>query len=373
MAYESGTFNSIKNLLEKIRAFLGSNGWTENLWADDTSGYQTFSGLDYTDGKRLHVKKQAADSTWMYFNFRCVKKGMIFGNASSVGSKMNDRYYGELRGIGINGSTGYDVGEKWDEQPGAPIAGVLSPPNSIGGGMHEIPDSGTNNYYIFQNGDTVIVMAEIYSGCFMYLGFGCLAKSGVYTGGQFYSASMDSYMPSYIFHFGYSGTARNKKRTQFLGCNWVSNFAGSGGIYLDIDGDADWRHSGNEGNQTTEKGKYIHFAGHCPYGDLDDDGFDEEDAFEFNSRVYSHCPNHFNGVAVLSPLYVFCKRATDRWSYIGRAEGVRVMNVSLYNFGDEMTIESDTWKIFPAYAKIDERAEITNLLGQVGFGFRKVT
>ena len=57
MAYEFGTYNSIKNLLEKIRAFLSSNGWTELLWADDTSGYQSWSGLDYTEGKRLHVKK----------------------------------------------------------------------------------------------------------------------------------------------------------------------------------------------------------------------------------------------------------------------------------------------------------------------------
>ena len=55
------------------------------------------------------------------------------------------------------------------------------------------------------------------------------------------------------------------------------------------------------------------------------------------------------------------------WLHIIDPEGI-----SLIIFGDELTIESDTWKIFPAYAKEDERAEITNLLGQVGFGFRKV-
>lgn len=365
MSYTSGTYSTMHNLLDKIRSFLLSNGWSVNLWASDEQGYRSWVGLDYTGAKRLHVKKQAADDTWMYFNFKSVTRGVIFQDDFSQNNLMNNRYYSEIRGIGINGSTGYDAESSWDKQPGAPVAGTTT--KSIGASITEIPASGANNYYIFQNGDTVVVAAEISpSGTFMFLSFGCIEKAGAITGGQFYFASSDSYFSAYHYQNGYNGTTRGAYRVQFLAHNITDE--GAGGIYFDADSDVDWRHNGSEGTQITGKAYYLRVAGNAPYNSPDGAG-----GRHFNNFCYTRCPNHFNGVNVLSPIYIFTKRANGRFSYIGILSGVRAVNVSMYSPAEEVSIESDVWKIFPALTKQDERAEITNLCSYVGFAFLKTS
>ena len=363
MSYLSGTYSGMHDFLDKIRSFLFSNGWSVNSWIADEQGYESWTGLTYVGAKRLHVQKQAADNTWMYFNLKSVTRGVIFEDRYPNNYTQNGRYYAEIRGIGINGSTGYSAGSSWDKQPGAPMAGATG--KSIGACVTEIPTSGVNNYYAFQNGDTVMIVAEILpSGTFMFLCFGCLKKAGVITGGQFYFASCDSYFPSFNYHFGYNGTTRNNHRTQIFAHNLTNE--GAGGIYFNADSSADWRHNGKEGSAITDKAYYLRVAGNAPYNNPNAEG-----GRHFNNFCYTRCPNHFNGVSVLSPIYIFTKRADGRFSYIGRPDGVRAINISAYSPAEEMSIESDVWKIFPALTKQDERAEITNLYSYIGFAFLK--
>jgi hypothetical protein len=366
MAYESGTYTDMHDLLSKINTFLLANGWSVNSYIAEASGYESWGDLDYTGAKRLHVQKTAGDGTVMYFNFKAVTSGIIFREHYAVESKSYGRYNSEVRGIGINGSTGYSGGSNWDEQPGGPTSG--SGTDGIGACITEIPTSGTNNYYIFQNGDVVVVAAEISTGRYMYLSFGCMTKSGAYTGGQFYAASVNSYYPSIYFMY-LSGTDRYEYRTQFF-ANVVSTYNQAFGVYLNVESDAGWRHCGREDcatPDTSEHSFYVYLGGQAPYTKAGNQW-----RANVNNFIYARGPNHFNGVAVLAPIYTFCKRANLRYAYLGYPEGVRCINITEYNPGDEIIIGSDTWTVLPAFAKTDEDSGVDHLNAEVGFAFLKV-
>lgn len=370
MIYQSGTYTDMHDLLGTVKTFLQTNGWTINKWELDEQGYRSWEGLDYTGAMRLHIQKTASDSTVMYFNFKSVKRGVIFEDYKDYTSSINERYYSEIRGIGINGSTGYSAGNSWDKQPGYPVSKGTS--KSIGACITEVPVSGTNNYYIFHYTDSCVIVTQIGANRFMYLAFGLLEKSGVYTEGQFYAGSVESYQPSYQYWYE-SSNRRNVWRAAFLGnvVDGYSNVDSTFAIYLNIDGSAAWRHNGQEGNGDTLVVNSLQTGVQVPYSGIGGSGYPRY-TVNLNEFIYSRSPNHFNGVSILAPAYIFVKRATERYTYIGRPEGVRVINRSLYNSGAEFSIGTDTWKVFPAFDIADELSTIINFLPHIGFAFLKV-
>jgi len=103
MAYYSGTATGPTDLLDKIRTALVAEGWSENDYSADGTGY------------RLHVQKVAqSGGPTMYFNLRSAvaETGTTLTEDNDGGSD------GTVTGILINGSTGYDAGEDWHKQPG---------------------------------------------------------------------------------------------------------------------------------------------------------------------------------------------------------------------------------------------------------------
>jgi len=62
-------------------------------------------------------------------------------------------------------------------------------------------------------------------------------------------------------------------------------------------------------------------------------------------------PNVFNGLAAFFPIQNFVERAAGNlWAYVGDAPDIRLVNMKNNNPKDEITIGSDTWKIFPMIA-----------------------
>jgi len=371
MIYQSGTYSSMHDLLGTIKTFLQTNGWTINKWELDQQGYQSYTGLDYTGAMRLHIQKTASDSSVMYFNFKSVKRGIIFGDHLAQTSQINGRYYSEIRGIGINGSTGYNAGEDWDEQPGYPVSKGTS--KSIGACITELPgSSGTYSYYIFHSTDACVIVVQIGDNRFVYLAFGLLKKSGVYTGGQFYAGSSESYQPSYRYWYE-STNRRDPWRAAFLG-NIVDGYSykiSTLAVYLNVDGSAAWRHNGKEGSDDSTNIANLQTGAQVPYSRTDDSGVYRQYAISLNEFIYDRSPSHFNNVSILAPVYIFVRRATERYTYIGRPEGVRVLNRTPYTSGAEFSIASDTWKVFPAFDIEDELSTIINFSPHVGFAFLK--
>jgi hypothetical protein len=359
MAYLNGTFTDMHDLLDKLRAFLLTNGWTINSFADDTSYYYTRAEYDYSGGKRLHVQKTATDGTVMYFNMRSVTKGILCQDYNTSGATYNGRFYNEQRGIGINGSTGYSGVSSWDKQPGAPLNGSNQ---SVCGIATEIPNGGTNNYYFFQNGDTVTVFVEVDTEVYANFSFGCLQKSGTWTGGQFYTAQNSCYGTSYQYWRQPDTDERQSNRAMLWA--YTPSSWGAMAVYLDIDGVAEWRKVGYSGSENNTYANRINPGGQAPYASPWGSWGEH-----FSDFAYTRTPNDFNGLAVLVPLYVFVLNSNSRWSFLGTPQDIRACNLQNYSPAQEFTIESDDWKVFPSHRK--EESGITNLWGSVGFALKK--
>jgi len=131
MAYETGVATSQHDLLDKLRIFLVANGWAQNKWAVEGSGY----GL-------------------------CVQKELVFANFRSVVLDENilghESVLPKSAGIFCNVSTGYAAGSVVLGQPGSPLTkggykyAMLMPTDT----------SNIEEYYFFTSGNNIDVVAK---------------------------------------------------------------------------------------------------------------------------------------------------------------------------------------------------------------------
>lgn len=85
-------------------------------------------------------------------------------------------------------------------------------------------------------------------------------------------------------------------------------------------------------------------------------------------------PNIFNGLAPLLPIKTFVERAVGNvYAYVGDAPDIRCLNMKNNNPKDEITIGSDTWKIFPVVSNspIINTNNAPPSSGNYAFAFRK--
>lgn len=338
MGYYSWTPTGPDDLLDKIRLALITEGWTVNLWADDNSTYYSWTGLVGT-GKRLHVQKVAAGGPTMYFNFRSVNRGVIFSGSYSSSQQYGGKYYSEVTGLGLNGSTGYDVGEEWDDQPGHQ---TNSSAQTCGAVITELSLTAIPAAYLFCDGDTCVLCVEYQSGKFQWLAWGCLEKNGTYTGGQFFFGSLGFYWPSYQLLYG------STTQTMFL-CKYVESYS-NGGVYLDVDSQPGWRGPGTN----TLFPSYLEMPGTAPN--------DSSPSHTYFNTLVTHwmtrSPNFYNAVAPLAPAYILCLRASANYCLLGQLKSLRIINPQYYDPGASLTLGSDTWRIFPGHSKADADARM---------------
>lgn len=361
MSYETGTSTGPNDLLDKLKVFLDTlDGWMINKWEVDSAnptGYHVHSGMDGT-GKRLHIQKTATDGTVMYFNFRSVVRGIVIEEHDNSSTPISGpgTYRAEVTGIVMNGSTGYNAGSDWDQQPGAP-KNVADTAN-VGVAMGELSVSAIPSYYFFASGDTVIVAAASSTGIYEWLGFGCLEKEGVYTGGQFYSGSQDSYRPQYeIYQLSPPG---DSAWAPFCMISYADIHHTA--VYLDIDSDAGWRYCGYQGLASGGKGGTLQLSAAPAPADVDPNYLS---GYAFNVFAVIRSPNFYNSLAPMAQNHFFVERASGNWSLIGEPKDFRIINISLYSPGDEIVLGSDTWVVLPAHSKADAD-------GRLGFAIKKV-
>lgn len=416
MAYETGASTGPDDLLDKLRLFLIAQGWTVNQWADDTFNYQTPTGINGA-GKKLHVQKTAADGTVMYFNFRSAIRGAVCSDFNQNSTISNpSRYYGELTGIAMNGSTGY----------GANIAKNITSIANWGGSPNLVFIYCTNQ---FQNGDSVTIAGTTdYNGTYTIAnasisGFTIQhawtsSQTGTATGpnrawceqpgahigsngswAMFIAELSTTAIPAYYFFadgdtvhvvveyesgkyqflsFGclekqgvytggqfFAGSYRSYdvtynfyrkgsySRPMFFACGGNNNGYYHGGVYLDVDSSAAWRCADYNNNAV--------FPGAFTAGTTDNYALRAGFNFFFSKRS----PNAYNAMAAMVPVYIHGKRSNGNYSLLGWPKSIRMLNVGNYSGGQELTYGSETWKVFPA----DVLG--TDLAG-VGFAFKKV-
>jgi len=331
MGYQTGTATGPTDLLDKLRVFLLAEGWTVNLYTANGTGY------------RLHVQKSASSSTEMYFNFRSA----VDESGSLLTQDNQDSADGKVTGIIINGSTGYNVAEDWDKQTVYPLN--LNYSNlACGNCMTQMSISAIPAYYFFAVENTVNICVEVTSGKFQFMSFGCLEKQGLYTGGQFYSASFSSRTPY--------GDWNNGPSNWYQPSYFTVNPSGypHGAVYVDMDSVADWRMANNDAGEIA----FPCVAGQTGNSDYSKSGM--------ASMFWSKSPNFYNSLAAACPIYVFGKRSDDNYSLLGWPAGVRFLNCTNYSAGQEVVYGSDTWKIFHA-----DSLEGDSLNLYCGFAFLK--
>lgn len=339
MAYSYGTAANPDELLEHLKDFLFANGWTINRWADLDHQYAALTGGSSL-GKQLCVQKNNADSEAMYFNFRSCNYVFALGNHSSSSSYGGGVYNdGSTFGLAMNGSTGYDAGLRWDIQPGfSSTSGGLSYGSCMTGMFSSA------NYWFAQNGDTVIVILEVDTDQFVTMAFGTLKKQGaIPNSGMFFTASHGSRAPQIDYNY---------KRNRTFGVASITTTPApqaSGAFYVTaIDGHTEWlpmnyNYKGDiTGGAVTEyvRGMFVSPS---------DTGTSQGLLLEF---VLQGSPNNFSQITPMWPIYHLLKRTgTNIYSLIGVPDGVRAINMSALNSKTEITIGTDTWKVFPLLSK----------------------
>jgi len=331
MSYQSDTSTGPNDFLDKLRIFLLADGWTVNLFAAIGAGY------------RLHVQKTASDTTEMYFNFRSA----IAEHGTLICGDTDNDADGDVTGLVINGSTGYDVGETWDQQPGKSVNASLE---STGMCMTQMSTTAIPAYYFFTpNADTVHIAVEVTAGKFQFMSFGLLEKQGTFTGGQFFSASFASHHP----YYDWAGIGSYYAPNYFSGCQAGQNH---GAVYVDVDGTASWRTS--LGSSTAE------IKWPCVVGQYSQSTHSQKG---LASLFWSHAPNAYNAMAAMCPIYTLLKRDDDNYSLIGRPDGVRFLNVTNYDPAEEITYGAETWTVFHADSHSSDPKNM-----YCGFAFLKV-
>ena len=352
MSYEHSTASSMHDLLDKLRLFLVAEGWTVNLYAADSQRYRTWTGLTDTGSYRLHVQKilgPTGDSEMCYFNFRSAERLVLFeaGYASAF-PLVNDRYYGEVRGIGINGSTGYSGAGNWDKEPGAPVD--TSNSKGYGGCITEIPLASSFYYWFFTIGDTIAVVVNPSTDEYQFMVFGRLKKTGVYPGGAFYVASCNSYDPSYSYWYtsGSNTFAPNRVSLLTAPLTTTSGYS-TAAVQLTLDAVSAWRHNGYPGLGSTYSNCIIplQYTQYLAVSTTSDKRF-------LGWPVLQATPNTLNAGCPMIPWHIVIKNAVSRWQYVGEVEGLRVINCTPYAGGETFVLGAtggDTWMVFPQHRK----------------------
>ena len=366
MAYENGIAVSGHDLLDKLRIFLVANGWTQNGWADDDTGYDTgWAGLGSPEGKRLHVSKTSSaanGSVAMYFNFKSCVLTVPFEENENNTTGTGSTQYSALTGIAINGSTGYNGTNIWDEQPGHPQADDGASWGAAMQGMFLT----TMNYWFFQDGDCTHVVVEISAGKFQHMSFGCLDKQGTITGGQFFEASVDGYRCNKTYYDG--GVNRTK-----YGC--YHNTPANGGIYLTLDSDTLWcPHGLDSGVHSSESEHRVRGVALSP-GESDnilDAAYPNSAHKGMGQFIVENSPNTFNGLSPMLPFYYIVERTSDNYSMLGWPANLWYIDTTNFNPGESLTLGSDTYIIFPLHSKNDGSSTENGGAGVGGIAIKKV-
>lgn len=323
MAYETGTSSNVNDLLDKFRLFAIAQGWTVNRWATVGSG------------RELCIQKGSA-----FFNFRSWNNETMLVNGANTASKF---------GITMNGSDGFASGDAIHRQPGYPVRNSATNGDQCVTMFPLVTNTGPfPAYHFFAPDDkTLYAEVEVTTGVFQRWGCGSLDlfNSAAPGGGRFIysttsqhvtagSGSTDwlnvdadnSYQTELVpfraadFSMTNSTTgtqgrsAASMVRVQFGSFN---NWAGSGRAVSAADG--------------------LNMA--CQGG-----GVHDKILREFS-------PNPLNGIGLLLPNIVSLNVGNEFLMPIGVLPGLRFMDMTNYLPGEEFTIGSDTWKVFPWYSK----------------------
>ena len=313
--YATGTPTSLSDFLNALATFATSAGWTV-----DFNGVAHFSGAtDYY----LAVHKDSC--------FLCY---YVPNTAALPGSLQ----------IQLWGATGYAGSTAPSAQAGANAVGpaALFPP----------PAGPYNAYHFFSTAtsgiDYLHTLLEYSSGSFLHLHGGCLNPVGGATPATYASSTTWS---------------------QLAGGNSANDSGPSGGNWTPFSAEApnSQGYRAVQVRATVDSVARWFFPGATSPARL----VGAVKANSKNVHAFQRSPNTFNLLVPFIPLSLYVERAVGNvYSYIGDVIDMRWVNLANNQAKDEITIGSDTWKLFPVISK-QPFGSPTAATGNYGFAFRK--
>ncbi len=293
--YSQTNASSLENLVDKIAQFAVAAGWTQHK-NTIASGLRTIAlrkGGDY-----IHIW----NSSTTVLNISA-SVGFTSGNAPRSQPNQSIRYNFATTGAG-------------------PFANVFM-----------FADNSPSEH--------VHVAIEISGGFFRHFTFGMLDKScaGTYTGGTYFDCNKwDTNTsrrgdPNSAYHhwlFGGGGNAGTNGGGVRVDHGSLSNyFAPFIAANYTTQGTEPIASGGSIYNTTSETGNY-------------------GDAYRNTQGFYDRSINSWMGITPMSPIQVRLERPGNYFSIIGEAPNIRLLNMSRFTPGEEVTLgTSDVWKIFP--------------------------
>ncbi|YP_001294541.1 structural protein [Pseudomonas phage M6] len=333
MAYETGSATGPNDMLIKLRDFAAAQGWTVNR--DVAAG----------SGRELCLSKGAS-----YVNLRSYQNETITIN----GSYTSGRY-----GIAINGSDGYSAGATWDRQPGYPLRTSTSGGDQAHANLPlPIYFGPFPSYHLFApDSKTIYLELEVASTIFQRLGFGALDlfNSAAPGGGRFFYATGGEHPATTTGNSTWLGSDVENasfalEEVPFRSAGYMDSAASTkSGSFLRAQFD-----SFNNWCQSARRPTKTQTGQACQGGAVHD------------KVLMSMSPNPLNGVGILLPQIVSVNRNEEYLNPVGVMPGLRYMDMTLYQPGEEFALGSETWKVFPWYQKNGRSV-------QRGIAYKKVT
>jgi hypothetical protein len=332
MSYQTGTATSQQDFLNKMLTFLTANGWTQDDW--DTVNKEL----------AFHITSPAS----VYISMR-------WDATATTG------------GISIHQALGYTGGNTPGNHPNDSGTGQKAgTPITTGRRLDRIGNGPFTNHYFFTDGPSPTyahVVLEYAPGLYRHMSFGKLVKFGDWTGGEYAcghvwdSSTFAKDTPKATSHhipfdatnnqvYAHADTIHAEglpNHPANPNDRWLVSWAGEIGMTNDGDGNA--------------RGYAIGGAR---------DGF-------LQNALGPYRANPNNGYVPLIPVQVWYREdfvTPDGWRLLGYAPDIRVINIGNMEAGDEFTVGSDTWKVFP-WVRKQYLQNDTDESWNAGFAYKK--
>jgi len=323
MAYETGIATGVNDLITKLQAFLGANGWTINRFAAMGNGYQL-----------------------------CVQKGEVFQNIRSYSNEsipstqfinaqgMGTGYYG----LALIGSTGFASGSNWRDQPGRATRADGTTPS---GGYVYLLSGAIPRYHFFTYADTTEFygVVEWSANTFYLFSFGQLTKfNPAAEYGQWSSAPLNYYTTPAGDSWAAIGSYEFLPFT--VGVYSSTTSRDSSQLRVNAPGFNAWANTGAWQNTSNPAGAISNTA--------------------ISRDLLNSSQNPLGWQTQLIPEFLSVVSNNEaRLRPFGSMKHYRTLNISSYQPAEEFSLGHDVWKVFPAYVK-------GGITAKVGYAIRKV-
>jgi len=328
MAYETGTATDIGDLVDKLFTF--ATGLSTTPWTEDE--------LDIVS--KLQGTLSLND---------CV---VTFRWDSTVETD-----------LGLYQSLGWVTASAAHEMTDDAGGGDTSMPVSTGRRVNFESTGPYTAYHFFAGeGSTpyIYVVVEVSSGIFRHFGFGNLEKFGTWTGGEFVYGH-------YWYQLDPDNTIANSHSFLLDGMNNDTTACAT-------------MHAEGLPNQAVAE-KWVAFSSRSGTAGTDTSGENRRTVYGgsrcgtwgyYLAALRYSSPNAFKPLIPITVFSLNLDQAPDDWYWLGQMPDISIVNMHAFTAGQEVTVGSDTWMVFPWVRKRYEQ-DNNEESGNAGVAYKKVT